>query len=415
MQLIKFLLSISRPRIVAVFAAGLISGVANTYLLLLIRDAVAPGTDHGRAIVPFIVTGLIALVAAVTSQVLLIRLTQEAIYRLRVQLSTAVMSAPLERLERLGVHRLLATLTEDVRALSQAVTALPNFCVDVVTIIGCLVALAVVSGPVFAVTIVGTALSILGVELLLRKVKRIFRESRENEDALLRSFHAVTVGIKELKLHRGRRHQFMSRHLVGAAGELRDQNVDAGVRASLAHGYGRLMQLLAMATILFVLATLLQLPGHVLVSYVLVTIFLAMPMQHFMSRIPDLLRGDVALAKIREMDLMMQVDGDEELMPYDGRPVVAEGRLELTGVSYTYKGELAPSSPLGPGVPPPRPFGRPGPHGHPGGPANGRRRRVRRPAAGRASNSVRWTSCWSPARSRSSSAATEVASRHWPN
>ena len=101
-------------------------------------------------------------------------------------------------------------------------------------------------------------------------------------------------------------------------------------------------------------------------SYVLVTIFLAMPMQHFMTRIPDLLRGDVALAKIREMDLMMLVDGDEELMPYDGRPVAVEGRLELTGVSYTYQGELAPSSPLGSSVRRPAPSVDPGRTGTPG-------------------------------------------------
>lgn len=364
MQLIRFLLTISTGRIIGVFTAGLISGVANTYLLLLIRDVLAPQADHDRAIVPFIITGLVALAAGVVSQVLLIRLTQQAIYRLRVQLSGAVVSAPLERLERLGVHRLLATLTEDVRALSQAVTALPNFCVDIVTIIGCLVALAVVSGPVFTVTVAGTALSILGVELLLRRVKRIYRESRENEDALLRSFHTVTVGIKELKLHRGRRADFMARHLVGAAGDLRDQNVAAGVRASMAHGYGRFMQQLAMATILFVLAGLLQLPAHVLVSYVLVTIFLAMPMQHFMSHIPDLIRGDVALAKIQAMDLAMVADGGEDGLPYDGRPAVDAARIELVGVGYTYRGEPRPDLPLmGP------------PPGHRGGPPPGHRRR----------------------------------------
>jgi len=95
MQLTTFLLSISRARIIAVFTAGLISGVANTYLLLLIRDVLAPHPHDGSAIVPFIITGLIALTAGVLSQVLLIRLTQQAVYRLRVQFSSAVMSAPL--------------------------------------------------------------------------------------------------------------------------------------------------------------------------------------------------------------------------------------------------------------------------------------------------------------------------------
>ena len=189
MQLVKLLLSISRAPVAAVFAAGLISGVANTYLLYLISRVLSPGPHAG--VEGFAVTGSVALVAGVLSQLLMIRLTQDAIYRLRAQLSSGVVSAPLERLERLGAHRLLATLTEDVQSLSQAVSALPNFCVDVVTIVGCLVFLAVVSGPIFTVTVAGTAASILGVEMVLRRVRLLYREARESEDALLRSFQSV--------------------------------------------------------------------------------------------------------------------------------------------------------------------------------------------------------------------------------
>ena len=123
----------------AVFAAGLVSGVANTYLLHADQQRVVAADPSRTATVQrFAVTGSVALVGGVLSQVLLIRLTQDAIYRLREQLSPGWSSAPLEQLERLGAHRLLATLTEDVRSLSQAVTALPNICVDVVTIVGLL-------------------------------------------------------------------------------------------------------------------------------------------------------------------------------------------------------------------------------------------------------------------------------------
>jgi putative ATP-binding cassette transporter len=314
-------------------------------------------------VIGFAITGLVALAAGVLSQVLMIRLTQDAIYRLRAQLSSGVLSAPLERLERLGSHRLLATLTEDVQSLSQAVTALPNFCVDVVTIIGCMVFLGVVSGPIFAVTVAGTAASILGVEMVLRRVRRLYRETRESEDTLLRSFQSVTVGIKELKLHRGRRRDFMDRHLLGAAGTLRNQNAAAGTRSAVAQGYGRVVQLVTMASVLFVLAPVLHLPHEVMFRYILVTIFLAMPMQSFMSRIPDLLRGDVALAKIRAMNLSMETNNnDEQQLPYNDRPAAATARLELADVSYTYHGELAPAFPQGPRPqgPPPRRRGKDG-------------------------------------------------------
>ncbi|HUL99727.1 MAG TPA: ATP-binding cassette domain-containing protein [Mycobacterium sp.] len=353
MQLIKLLFTISWTRIAAVFAAGLISGLANTYLLTLIGSVLSPEAQQGTTVQRFAVTGLVALASSVLSQVLLIRLTQDAIYQLRTQLSSGVIGAPLEHLERLGSHRLLATLTEDVQSLSMAVTALPNMCVDVVTIAGCFTVLAVVSGPIFAVTVGGTLLGILGVEVVLRRVRRLYRESRENEDALLRSFQSALVGIKELKLHRGRRSDFMDRHLLGAAGDLRDQNIAAGSRFSLAHGYGRVLQLLTMGVVLFVLARALELPRPVMVTYILVTIFLAMPMQSFMQRIPDVLRGDVALAKIRAMNLTMQTGDDELQLPYTDRPIAANARLELTNAGYTYETESPPPRAGGPMPPPP--------------------------------------------------------------
>ena len=357
MQLIKFLISVSWQRIVAIIAAGLVCGAANTYLLILIRSVVSPEPQPPDMLTRFAVTGVVVLASGVLSQVLLIRLAQEAIFQLRADLSSGVVSAPLEQLERLGTHRLIATLTEDVRSLSQAVTAIPSICVDVTTIIGCFVFLAAVSGPIFAITVAGTLVSIACVEMFLKRVRKIYHEARENEDVLLRSFQAVTLGIKELKLHRGRRRDFMDRHLLGTAGTLRAQNVEAGSKFSVAQGLGQTFQLLTMALILFVLAAAMHVPQETMVAYVLITTFLSMPMQNFMHRIPDLLRGDVALKKIRGMNLSMTSGPNEELLPYTERPAAGEARLELANVSYSYEMHTPPPPPLGPGGPGPK-----GPH-----------------------------------------------------
>lgn len=349
MQLIKFLLSVSRLRIAAVVVAGLVCGAANTYLLILIRGVVSPEPPPGNTLLNFALTGLVVLVSGVVGQVLLIRLAQDAIYRLRAELSSGVVSAPLEHLERLGTHRLIATLTEDVRALSEAATAIPSICVDVATIVGCFVFLAVVSGPVFAITVAGTLVSIFCVEAFLTRVRTIYHEARENEDVLLRSFQAVTLGIKELKLHRGRRQDFMDRHLLGTAHSLREQNADAGAKFSIAQGLGQLFQIVTMALILFVIAAALHLPPDVMVAYVLIATFLSMPMQNFMHRIPDLLRGDVALKKIRGMELSMETMHNECQLPYTDRPAAGEARLDLVDVSYNYQMHTPPTFPAGPG------------------------------------------------------------------
>ncbi|MBH0780536.1 ATP-binding cassette domain-containing protein [Nocardia bovistercoris] len=360
MQLIRFLLSISRVRIAGVVATGLVAGAANTYLVTLINSVVAPEPRPNDLLPRFALTGIVLLVSGLISQILLIRLAQDAILRLRSDLSAGVVSAPLEHLERLGAHRLIATLTEDVRSLSQAVTAIPAICIDVATIVGCFVFLAILSGLVFAITVAGTLIGICCVELFLRRVRSIYHRARENEDLLLNSFQAVTLGIKELKLHRGRRKDFMERHLIGSARTLRDQNVDAGSKFSVAQSLGQVLQLATMALILFGIAKAIDLPRDVVVGYVLVTTFLAMPMQNFMHRLPDLVRGDVALAKIRAMNLSMETQHNEDELPFSDRPAASDARLELAGVTYAYAGEIPPPFPVGPGGPPPG-GGRPGP------------------------------------------------------
>ncbi|MEV6772974.1 ATP-binding cassette domain-containing protein [Nocardia sp. NPDC051030] len=367
MQLIRFLVSISWMRISVIIAAGLICGVANTYLVTLIRGVVSPEPSPNATFGHFAVTALVIVVGGVLSQVLLIRLAQDAIYRLRSELSSGIVSAPLEHLERLGMHRLMATLTEDVRSLSQAVTAIPSICVDVATIIGCFVYLLIISGPIFAVTAAGTVLGISCVELVLKRVRRIYHEARENEDALLRSFQAVTLGIKELKLHRGRRQDFMDRHLLGTADKLRTQNTDAGSKFSVAQGFGQLLQLGTMALILFGIASAWNVPRDVMFGYILVTTFLSMPMQNFMHRIPDLLRGDVALAKIRGMEFSMETMHNENELPYTERPQATEARLELAGVSYHYQSEAPSPFPPPPGGEQPGPVAAQGPAQSPGG------------------------------------------------
>lgn len=377
MKLLKFLVSISPAAIAAAVVAGLIAGAANAYLLTLINGLVAPGPMPTVTITQFVVTAVVVVVAGVSSQLILLHLAQAAVYRLRARLSQRVLAAPLEHIERLGDHRLLATLTEDVRSLSMAVSGIPGLCIDLATIIGALTYLATVSGTLFAVSVAGTLLGIACVETVLRRVRETYRRARELDDALIGSFQEVTHGIKELKLHRGRRADFLDRKLLGTAEDLRGKHVAAGTRFAGGQALGQVLQLGTMVLILFVLARALELPRETMIGYVLVTTFLSMPMQSLMHRIPDLLRGDVALAKIRGLDLSLETPRDESALPYDGRPL-ADGTVELRGVGYEYlpepppghgpPGRPGPGGPGGPGGPPPHPGPGMPPRGGPGVP-----------------------------------------------
>jgi len=69
----------------------------------------------------FVGLAVITLVNNLISQFLLVQLAQDAIYKLRLRISGWILASPLRHLEELGANRLLATLTEDIQAISNAV------------------------------------------------------------------------------------------------------------------------------------------------------------------------------------------------------------------------------------------------------------------------------------------------------
>jgi putative pyoverdin transport system ATP-binding/permease protein len=156
---------------------------------------------------------------------LLAQLAQDAIYKLRLRISGWILASPLQHLEELGTSRLLATLTEDIQAISSGVFSIPTLCVNAAIVIASLAYLGWLSIGVLLGTLVFMTLSISLVQLLINQAVRSFTAAREENDALMRHFQAITNGIKELKLHSQRREDFLHEDLQTTAATLREYRI----------------------------------------------------------------------------------------------------------------------------------------------------------------------------------------------
>ncbi len=138
------------------------------------------------------------MLTGIISQVLLISLAQEAVYRLRLRLSQGILSSPLRHLEELGASRLLATLTEDVRTLSNTIFLIPFLCIDIAIIAGCLIYLGWLSSVVFLIVIVFLGTAIASTQLMLTQARKFLSLAREEEDKLFKHFRALPKELKNL-------------------------------------------------------------------------------------------------------------------------------------------------------------------------------------------------------------------------
>ena len=336
MEFIKFLWQISWKQIVIASCAGLVSGCSNALMISTINREVHQG-HVANALFYFIFLAIFILITSTLAQFLLIRLSQNAIYELRLQLSKNILSSPLEHLERLKENRLIVMLTDDINTLTRSVSAIPNIFIDFATVVGCFVYLAWVSNIIFGLAITSTGLAIWFVQSQLTKAKRLFIDAREEEDTLFKHFQGIINGTKELKLNRLKREEFMAKNLKGSAAKLRQKNSKAAESFIVANGFGQMLQFVCLGFILFALPSLIQVPLPILASYVLISTFIALPMQNLLNRIPELVRGNVALRKIERMNLSLIDIAEVDRVP---APIYTNCQLQLQGVTYRYHPDI---------------------------------------------------------------------------
>lgn len=280
---------------------------------------------------------IVALVTSIISQLMLIQLAQQAIFQLRLSLSRQILASDLAHLEKLGTPRLLATLTDDVQAVSDAVRLVPFLCIDIATVLGCLVYITWLSWQVLLLVCVVMVGAIGSCQWLLRRGRQLLAQAREEQDHLFQQFRAVTEGTKELKLHYSRRYAFLHEALQPTAARFRRYAVSGLTMFAITSSWGKLIFFFAVGFVLFALPAILTINSSTLVSYVLTFTYLMQPMDRLVAQLPVLSRAGIALDKVEALGLSLAQSAEIQSLP---APISPDWqRLQLQNVMHTYAGD----------------------------------------------------------------------------
>ncbi|MDF5728184.1 MAG: cyclic peptide export ABC transporter [Rhizonema sp. PD38] len=336
MNLIYFLLRSAWGKVAISIVTGLLSGASSACLIALIGSAASPTATSRLTSIAWGFVGLVivALITSIISQIMLTRLSQTAVFQLRMRLSQQILSSELSHLERLGNFRLLATLTEDVQAVSNAVYIIPFLCIDIATVVGCMLYLTWLSWAVLLMVCCILVLVMGTNQWLLKTGQRLFILAREDQDQLFKHFRTITEGIKELKLHYIRRQAFLNQDLQPTAIALRRHNVRGQILFSISMSWGKLLLFFAIGFILFALPTLLVVSRQTLAGCILTFTYLMLPMENIVKDFPQISKASVALQKIDSLGLSLASRSEVSTVP---PPINSNWHsLEFKGVTHTY-------------------------------------------------------------------------------
>ncbi|BAZ17842.1 cyclic peptide transporter [Calothrix sp. NIES-4071] len=344
MNLILFLLRSAWGMVAIAIFTGFISGGSSASLIALISSASTrtPGSSLTLIAWGFVGLAIISLITSVISQVMLIRLSQNAVFQLRMRLSTQILNSELSHLERLGNARLLATLTEDIQSVANAVYIIPFLCIDAAMVLGCLIYITWLSWLVIVMVAVLATVAIGSCQWLLQRGEKYLALAREDEDVLFKYLRTITDGIKELKLHYRRRQSFTEKQLQVAAGAFKRHNTRGLTLFAMTNSWGRLIFFFAIGFVLFALPKFLTINPQTLAGYILTFTYLMLPMDNIVSKLPQLSQASIALQKIESLGLSLSNRAESATVPPNVK--LSWRQLELKKVIHTYHSDNEDSS-----------------------------------------------------------------------
>ncbi len=333
MNLLALLFRTSPGVIVIALGAGLVNGACHAGLLALINTALNHEGPSLRSFLwPFIGLGLANILTGTLSSLLLYRFAQRTIAQLRMDLSRHILGASLPHIEGIGNARLMATLTDDLHAITQGLLILPQLALNGAILIACAMYLCWLSWGVFLPMIVGVLAGVGGYRFWSASAYRVMRRGRTEQDTLFKHFRALTEGFKELKLSRQRCDVFLNDHLFPSVTALQRYNIMASVRFVMADGWSLMLLFSLIGVLLFGLSGAEHVGKSVLTGYVLTTIYMMRPLGMMLRNMPQVARGQVALKNVETLGFSLQASAS---------PAWADGpktwsALELRDVTYTY-------------------------------------------------------------------------------
>ena len=349
LRLFGFLLRNARGTVILMTAAGALSGVFSAGIIALItRTLSKPHEAQWVLAFGFIALAAGKIVSAASSQLLLVRFSQGAILDLSLNLCEKIVNAPLRRLEQRGMGHVLATLTDDVSAVTWAIQCIPQLAMNAAVLVGCAAYLLWLSWQMFLMAAAVSIIGALTYKLLHHAAFSRIHAARQARTRLFGHFRTLTSGLKELMMHRRRREEFVNSELRSAADDYRNSNLSATAHYTIAEAWVQGIFYALIGLLLFAPPFIGHPTQAAITGYAFAMLYAASPLWAIIGALPAVARGQVALEQIQELGLAMSAGTppDGGTSAEGGTPPVAtlapaptgrEPLVEMQQVGFQYE------------------------------------------------------------------------------
>jgi len=341
MNVIRFFARNAPSRLLLAVAIGVFGGLSSLGLLALFTQVLKGGSRYSTFTLACVLLALCLFLPLTRfiSEVILMRLAQGELFKLRMRLSSQILRAALRDLEILGSERLMTAFTDDIPGIIYGLSLIPEVCINLAIAMSGFVYLGWISWRVLLLVLGFLVIGVLVNQLPTLWALKFFKAARHESEILFGHYKDLTEGVKELKLHSRRRAVFLSEVLRGTAVSRRKYYLNAFNVHTIAASVGQMLVFMAIGVILFS-----SIAGHsgmaVLTGSVITLLYITQPLQLFMNALPFLGNADIALQRLNGLTRKLEKPGVLEL----DQDIAADAGLgcedlTLKAITYAYQSQ----------------------------------------------------------------------------
>lgn len=316
---------------------GMVGGLSVTALLATINKGLhADGGLSDALVLAFAGFCVLALLSSIVSDIGTNYVGQNIIAKLRKELGAKVLAAPIQQIERYRTHRLIPVLTHDVDTISDFAFSFAPLAISLTVTLGCLGYLAMLSLPMFLITLLAIAVGSLIQYAAQARAFQGFHDAREAEDLLQKHYRGIAEGAKELRIHRPRRLRMHQENIQGTAERICRLQVGSINTYVIAKSLGSMLFFVVIAIALLVQSFWPAADKAVISGFVLILLYMKGPLEHLIGVLPVVGRAQIAFRRIAELN--SQFSSPEPQLLEAGGDVQPRqvSSLELRDLRYAY-------------------------------------------------------------------------------
>ncbi|AKH62654.1 MULTISPECIES: cyclic peptide export ABC transporter [Photorhabdus] len=320
---------------IAVFAS-IANGISSVSLITLINKAVTTANDSYSSLAWYFgILAVLAIACRILSGVIFAKLSQNTMAKMRELISERVTRAPFRQIEVLGASRAQSIITDDATNVSLLFFTLPNIVMQGSIVLGCLGYLAWLSWPVFFLALAIVIIGSLGYSLGGTKAINSFNAAGKAQDRLFSHFNALFSGAKELKLHFSRTQAFFTNSLGHEIDAVRQHRTRAFGVYAFGAGWILFLFYMFLGLVIFAPTVIPGLEVTTLAGYVIIFLFMLMPLDGLLNSIPALNAARVSLNRIG--NVLSELNEQDQFTQQISANEFGEATLlRLSGLTHSY-------------------------------------------------------------------------------